>query len=95
MAARKHLIGRRGALAAVVARLRRKPEPEPRPDAELDDDPWDDVAEEEVVELREELRRELDRLESRSRAHPAEPGASGWGDIKASQTRHESTSPPG
>jgi hypothetical protein len=76
----KFVIGGSAALAALFARFRRKP-PDPEPDPESEDEPWDDVAAaEEVVELREELRRELERL----------AGA----DIKASRTRRESTSPP-
>jgi hypothetical protein len=83
MAPGKHLNRRRGALAAVVARLRRRPEPPPapEPEPEFEDEPWDDLAEEDVIELREELRAELDKLAG--------------GDIKASRTRRESTSPPG
>jgi hypothetical protein len=81
----KFVIGGSAALAALFARFRRKPEPppepEPEPDPELEDEPWEDVAAEEVLELREELRRELERL----------AGA----DIKASRTRRESNSPPG
>ena len=93
----KFVIGGSTALAALFARFRRKPEPlpEPPPDAELEDEPWEDVAAEEVLELREELRRELERLARQSRAHPAEPGASAWADIKALRTRRESNSPPG
>jgi hypothetical protein len=79
----KFVIGGRAALAALFARFRRRPEPvpEPPPDAELEDEPWEDLATEEVLELREELRRELERL-----AHA---------DIKASRTPRESNSPPG
>jgi len=80
----KFPIGGSAALAALFARFRRRPEPDPEPeqDPELEDEPWDDLAaEEEVLELREELRRELERL----------AGA----DIKASRTRREPTSPPG
>jgi hypothetical protein len=78
----KHVIGG-AALAALFARFRRKPEPEPEPPPvpDLEDEPWEDVAEEEVLELREELRRELERL----------AGA----DIKASRSTSESNSPPG
>ena len=89
----KYVIGGSTALAALFARFRRKPEPPP--DAELEDEPWEDVAAEEVLELREELRRELERLARQSRAHPAEPGASASADIKALRTRRESNSPPG
>ena len=93
----KFVIGGSGALAALFARFRRGPEPVPEPpqDAELEDEPWEDVAAEEVLELREELRRELERLARQSRANPPEPGASGWADIKASRTRRESNSPSG
>jgi hypothetical protein len=79
----KFVTGRNGALAALFARFRRRPEPvpEPPPDPELEDEPWEDVAEEEVLELREELRRELAKLAD--------------ADIKASRTRRESNSPPG
>ena len=77
----KFLIGGSAALAALFARFRRRPEPDPEPEPELEDEPWDDVAAEEVLELREELRRELERL----------AGA----DIKASRTPREPTSPPG
>ena len=94
MASRKFVIGG-AALAAVFARMRRKAEPEPGPDPEPEDDTGDEVAAEEVHELREELRRELERLQRASGAHSGEPSASGWGDIKASRTRRESTSPPG
>ena len=89
----KFVIGGSTALAALFARFRRKPEPlpEPPPDAELEDEPWEDVAAEEVLELR----RELERLARQSRAHPAEPGASASADIKALRTRRESNSPPG
>ena len=93
----KFVIGGSAALAALFARFRRKPDPvpDPPPDPELEDEPWEDLAAEEVIELREELRRELERLERQSRAHPAEPGASGWADIKASRTPRERNSPPG
>jgi hypothetical protein len=93
----KFVIGGSAALAALFARFRRKPAPppEPPPDPELEDEPWEDLAAEEVLELREELRRELERLSTQSRAHPAEPGACGFADIKASRTRREPTSPPG
>jgi hypothetical protein len=79
----KFVIGGSATLAALFARFRRKPEPvpEPPPDPDLEDEPWEDLAAEEVLELREELRRELERL-----AHA---------DIKASRTRRESSSPPG
>jgi hypothetical protein len=79
----KFVIGGSAALAALFARFRRKPDPVPEAerDPELEDEPWEDVAAEEVLELREELRRELERL----------AGA----DIKASRTPRESTSPPG
>jgi hypothetical protein len=95
----KFVTGRSAALAALFARLRRKPVPvpvpEPLPDPELEDEPWEDLAAEEVLELREELRRELERLSTQSRAHPAERGASGFADIKASRTPRECNSPPG
>jgi hypothetical protein len=83
MASGKFVIGGSAALAALFARFRRKPQPvhEPAPDPELEDEPWEDLAAEEVLELREELRRELDRLAD--------------ADIKASRTRRESSSPPG
>jgi hypothetical protein len=83
----KFVIGGSAALGALFARFRRRPAPppepapEPPPEPELEDEPWEDLAAEEVLELREELRRELDRL----------AGA----DIKASRTRREPTSPPG
>jgi hypothetical protein len=79
----KFVIGGSAALAALFARFRRRPAPppEPPPDPEHEDEPWEDLAAEEVLELREELRRELERL----------AGA----DIKASRTRREPTSPPG
>jgi len=97
MASGKFVIGGSAALAALFARFRRRPDPpaEPQPDPELEDEPSEDVAAEEVLELREELRHELERLTRQSRAHPAEPGASGWADIKASRTGRESNSPPG
>jgi hypothetical protein len=78
----KH-VTRGSALAALFARFRRKPEPEPEPPPvpDLEDEPWEDVAAEEVLELREELRRELERLAE--------------ADIKASRTTSESNSPPG
>jgi D-alanyl-D-alanine carboxypeptidase/D-alanyl-D-alanine-endopeptidase (penicillin-binding protein 4) len=76
---------RRGAaLAALFARLRRRPahEPQPEPQPEPDeDDAGDELAAEEVLELREELRRELERL----------AGA----DIKASRSQSGRPSPPG
>jgi hypothetical protein len=83
MPSRKHVIGGSAALAALFARFRRRPEPaeEPPPEPELEDEPWEEIEAHEVDELREDLRRELERL-----AH---------GDIKASRTRRESTSPPG
>jgi hypothetical protein len=89
--------GRSAALVALFARLRRKPMPvpEPPPDPELEDEPWEDLAAEEVLELRAELRRELERLSTQSRAHPAERVASGFADIKASRTPRECNSPPG
>ena len=79
----KFVIGGRATLAALFARFRRKPEPvpEPSPDPDLEDEPWEDLAAEEVLELREELRRELERLAD--------------AEIKASRTRRESSSPPG
>jgi hypothetical protein len=77
----KFVIGGSAALAALFARFRRKPEPSPEPDAELEDEPWEDFAAEEVLELREELRRELERLAE--------------AEIKASRTPRESTPPPG
>jgi hypothetical protein len=79
----KFVIGGSGALAALFARFRRKPDPvpDPPPDPELEDEPWEDLAAEEVLELREELRRELERLSE--------------ADIKASRSRRERTSPPG
>jgi hypothetical protein len=79
----KFVIGGSAALAALFARFRRKPEPapDPPPDPELEDEPWEDLAAEEVLELREELRRELERLS----------GA----DIKAWRTPRERNSPPG
>ena len=97
MASGKFVIGGSATLAALFARFRRKPErsPEPPPDAELEDEPWEDVAAEEVLELREELRRELERLARQSLANPAEPGDSGWADVKASRTRRESNSQSG
>jgi hypothetical protein len=75
----KFVIGGSAALAALFARFRRRPEP-PR-DAELEDEPWEDLAAEEVLGLREELRSELERLAD--------------ADIKASRTPRESNSPPG
>jgi hypothetical protein len=97
MASRKFLIGGGTALAALFARFRRRPEPaeEPPPERELEDEPWEEIEAHEVDELREDLRRELERLANGTRAHSAEPSASGWADIKASRTRRESTSPPG
>jgi hypothetical protein len=79
----KFVIGGSAALAALFARFRRRPEPlpEPPPDAELEDEPWEDLAAEEVLELRDELRRELERLAD--------------ADIKASRTQSERNSPPG
>jgi hypothetical protein len=79
----KFVIGGSGALAALFARFRRRPDaaPEPPPDPELDDEPWEDLAAEEVLELREELRRELNRLAD--------------ADIKASRTPREPSSPSG
>ena len=79
----KFVIGGSGAVSALFARFRRRPEPvqEPPPAPELEDEPWEDVAAEEVLELREELRRELERLAD--------------ADIKASRTPRESNSPPG
>jgi hypothetical protein len=83
MASRKFLIGGGTALAALFARLRRgaQTQPPPPPDPVLEDEPGDEIEEHEVDELREDLRRELARLAD--------------GDIKASRTRRESTSPPG
>jgi hypothetical protein len=79
----RFVIGGSARLKALVARFRRKPEPEtePPPDLDLEDEPWEDVAAEEVLELREDLRRELERLAD--------------ADIKASRTPRESNSPPG
>jgi hypothetical protein len=79
----KFVIGGSATLAALFARFRRKPEPvsEPPPDPDLEDEPWEDLAAEEVLELRDDLRRELERLAD--------------ADIKASRTRRESSSPPG
>jgi hypothetical protein len=79
----KFVIGGSGAVAALFARFRRRPAPppEPPPDPDLEDEPWEDLAAEEVLELREELRQELERL----------AGA----EIKASRTRREPTTPPG
>jgi hypothetical protein len=79
----KFVIGGSATLAALFARFRRKPEPLPEPpsDAELEDEPWEDLAAEEVLELREELRHELERLAD--------------ADIKASRSRRERNSPPG
>jgi hypothetical protein len=79
----RFVIGGSAALAALFARFRRKPVPSPEPDpnAELEDEPWEDLAAEEVLELREELRHELERLAD--------------ADIKASRTPRESTPPPG
>ncbi len=79
----KFVIGGSATLAALFARFRRKPDPapEPPPDPDLEDEPWEDVAAEEVLELREDLRRELERLAE--------------ADIKASRTPRESNSPPG
>jgi hypothetical protein len=70
-------------LAALFARFRRKPDPAPEPprDPDLEDEPWEDLAAEDVLELRQELRRELERLAE--------------ADIKASRTPRESNSPPG
>jgi hypothetical protein len=75
------VIGGSAGLRALFARFRRKPETEPPPDPDLEDEPWEDVAEEEVLELREDLRRELERLAK--------------ADIKASRTPRERNSPPG
>ena len=75
----KFVIGGSTALAALFARFRRRSEPPP--DAQLEDEPWEDLAAEEVLELREELRRELERLAD--------------ADIKASRTQSERNSPPG
>jgi hypothetical protein len=80
MASRKFVIGG-AALTALFARVRRRPKPEKPLEPELEDDGGDELAAEEVYELREELRRELERLAE--------------GDIKASRTRRERTSPPG
>jgi hypothetical protein len=79
----KFLIGGSAALAALFARLRRRAEPDPAPGLEQEpqDEAGEEVAAEEVHELREKLRRELERLAE--------------GDIKASRIRRESTSPPG
>jgi hypothetical protein len=79
----KFVIGGSAALAALFARFRRKPDPvpDPPPDPELEDEPWEDLAAEEVLELREELRSELERLSE--------------ADIKASRSRPERASPPG
>jgi hypothetical protein len=79
----RFVIGGGAGLSALFARFRRKPEPEtePPPDPDLEDEPWEDVAAEEVLELREDLRRELERLAE--------------ADIKASRTPRESNSPPG
>jgi hypothetical protein len=78
MASRKFVLGG-AALAALFARLRRMPESHREP--KLEEEGGQEVAAEEVHELREELRRELERLAE--------------GEIKASRTRRESTSPPG
>ena len=83
MASRKFVIGCSTRIRALFARFRRKPDPAPGapPDPDLEDEPWEDVAAEEVLELREDLRRELERLAS--------------ADIKASRTPRERNSPPG
>jgi len=98
MASRRFVIGGGAALAALFARLRRRPAPEPPPEPPRehdDEEAGDELAAEEVLELREALRRELERLTRASRAHSAEPSASGWADIKASRTRSERRSAPG
>jgi hypothetical protein len=79
----RFVIGRSAGLRALFARFRRKPDhaPEPPPDPDLEDEPWEDVAEEEMLELRQDLRRELERLAT--------------ADIKASRTPRERNSPPG
>lgn len=79
----KFVIVGSAALATLFARFRRKPAPppEPPPNPELEDERWEDLAAEEVLELREELRIELQRLAD--------------ADIKASRSRRESNSPPG
>ena len=79
----RFVIGGSAGLRALFARFRRKPKPEtePPPDPDLEDEPWEDVAAEEVLELREDLRRELERLAK--------------ADIKASRTPRERNSPPG
>jgi hypothetical protein len=77
----KFAIGGSAALRALFAWFRRRPAPEPPPDPDLEDEPWEDLAEEEVLELRQELRRELERLAT--------------ADIKASRTPRERNSPPG
>ena len=83
MSSGRFVIGRSTGLRALFARFRRRPEPvpEPPPDPDLEDEPWEDVAAEEVLELREDLRRELERLAK--------------ADIKASRTPRERNSPPG
>lgn len=78
MASRRFVLGG-AALAALFARLRRRPDPDQALDSE--DEAEEEVAAEEVHELREELRRELERLAE--------------GEIKASRTPRESNSPPG
>jgi hypothetical protein len=77
----RFVIGGGAALAALFARFRRRPEPPPAPEPELEDEPWEDLGAEEVLELRAELRRELERLAE--------------ADIKASRTGRKSSSPPG
>jgi hypothetical protein len=78
----RFVIGGSAGLRALFARFRRKPDPAPEPpDPDLEDEPWEDVAAEEVLELREDLRRELERLAT--------------ADIKASRTPRERNSPPG
>ena len=53
-----------------------------------------EVAEEDVVQLREELRQELARLEAVGKRRAA-PGAQPWPeDIKASRSGHERARPP-
>jgi regulator of protease activity HflC (stomatin/prohibitin superfamily) len=69
--------GAAAALAAVAARRARRAEPE----SVSMDEVADEVAAGEMLRLRAELRRELQRLMD--------------ADIKASRTRRESTSPPG
>jgi hypothetical protein len=108
MASRKLRIGGSAALAGLFERLRRRTQPAPPPgvEAEIEDEPGDELAAEEVLELREELRAELERLSGgaprqaagvagRSRKDSAEPSPSGWEEIKASRTPSESSAPPG